>query len=135
MLGYFMMDLSNSVSATLKSAAVKDHVVLLVRIHGQVVDRRYRAGIQIWSQPGIFRRPHKFPGNVDPRLFWIAADISANCMEILAINKDPRFASGVWCFAENIGAIVDAVEINRLAVVVLHFSRRRNWDARHGGQG
>ena len=75
---------------------VEDHVVFLVGIHGEVVHRWDRTGVFGGPQPGVLCRPNELPGDVYPWLLGISAEVGAYRMELLAVDKDPRFARGVW---------------------------------------
>src|SRR5262249_28620693 len=60
-----------------------------------------------------------------PGRVWIAPDVGTRALKNLAVDTDPRVPRGVWRLAEDIGAVVDTVEVDRLAVVADPVVRRR----------
>ena len=156
MFGNFMIDLSKSIIDLLdkrqhpaivlarilprragqhpcRSGAIERHVVFLVRIHRQIIRRADRAQIRGCAQPGVLGRVEILPRDVHPRLLGIAADIGPYTVESLAVDIDPRVAGRVRLLAQDVGAVVDAVEVDRLAVIAHPFVRRRG-QADHRGQ-
>src|SRR5207302_114111 len=64
----------------------------------------------------------------------IAADVEARGLEILAVNVNPRIPRGVLGLAEDVGTVVNAVEVDRLAVVAFPCAVRWRGEADHRGQ-
>src|SRR5271169_1232634 len=52
-----------------------------------------------------------------PGFLGIIADVDTCSIEYLAIDKDPRVTRRVLGLAQDVRAVVDAVEVDRLAVV------------------
>src|SRR5947207_4335935 len=65
---------------------------------------------------------------------WVAADVEARGLEILAVNVNPRIPRGVLGLAEDVGTVVNAVEVDRLSVVAFPFAVRWRGEADHRGQ-
>src|SRR5262249_19899159 len=97
---------------------VKRHVVFLERVHGEVVSRANRAKVLLRTEPRVLGRPQVLPRDVEIGVVWITAEVNARSHEVFAIDVDPRFPGRVLCLPEDVGAIVDSVEVDRLAVVV-----------------
>src|SRR5208337_1463803 len=72
-------------------------------------------------------------GYIYPRLLGIAGDVGAHTLEYLSIDVDPGPTCRVLRLAKDVGAVVDAVEIDRVVVVAHPFMRRRG-QADHAGQ-
>src|SRR5439155_3961090 len=106
--------------------AVEDHVVFLEWIHGKAVKRTDRSQILLRAKPGVLRRPSVFPRNMDIIVLGIAADVEARGFEILAVNVNPRIPGRVFRLAEDVGTVVNAVEVDRLAVVAFPCAVRRS---------
>src|SRR5262249_15920829 len=87
-----------------------------------------------WAEPGVLCRVEVLPGDVDIVVVGVAADIEARAHEVFAVDGDPGIGGGVLRLAEDVGAVVDAVEVDAFAVVVLPIVRRGG-DADHRGQG
>src|SRR5262245_45130164 len=68
-----------------------------------------------------------------PRLLGISADVGAHSLEELAIDIDPRVARRVRRSTQDIGTVVDAVEVDALPVVADPIVRWR-LKTNHGGQ-
>src|SRR5262249_6833563 len=77
-----------------------------------------RTEVLLWSEPCIFGRPQILPCNAEVGITWITADISACSHEIFTIDINPRRAGRVLCPTEDVFAVVDAIEVDWLAVVV-----------------
>src|SRR5262249_31696988 len=110
------------------------HVVLLVWIHREVVHRADGTEVSGGAEPRVLGRVEILPRDFYPGLLGIATDIDAHAIEALAVNVDPGVARGVLRLAEDVGTIVDAVEVDRLPVVVHHLAGGRRLEADHGSQ-
>src|SRR5205823_10395091 len=86
------------------------------------------------AKAGVLRRPRVFPRNVDVVVLGIAADVEARGREILAVNVNPRIPGRVLGLAEDVGTVVNAVEVDRLSVVAFPFAVRWRGEADHRGQ-
>jgi hypothetical protein len=75
--------------------------------------------------PGILNREEVFPPYVHPGFLWVPADVGSCSVEVLTIDINPRIARRVLCPAQNVRAVVDAVEVDPLAVVADPLVRRR----------
>src|SRR5271166_1818153 len=96
---------------------IKGHVVLLVRIHREVERRANRTQICLCAQPRVLRRIKVLPCYVHPGFLGIIADVGTCSLEGLAIDIDPRVARRVRCFPQDVRTVVNAVEVDPLAVV------------------
>src|SRR5438876_3166952 len=114
--------------------AVEDHVVFLEWIHGEGVQGTDGSQVLLRAKPGVLSRPRVFPRNVDVVVLGIAADVVARGLEILAVNVNPRIPGRVLRLAEDVGTVVNAVEVDRLAVVAFPFAVRWRLQAYHRGQ-
>src|SRR5208283_371553 len=92
-----------------RRCAVERHVVFLIRVHRQIVGRADGAEVRVYAEPRIPGGVEILPGDVQPRLFGIAADVGAGAPEGLAIDIDPGPARGVLRLAEDVVAVVDRV--------------------------
>jgi len=97
---------------------VKRHVVFLERVHGKVVIRADSTEILLWTEPGVLGGIKDFPSDVRVGIIGIIADIGTCAFEVLTVGIDPRGARRVTGLARDVGAVVNAVKIDRLAVVV-----------------
>jgi hypothetical protein len=70
------------------------------------------------SEPGILGRPQVFPCDAKVGIVGVTGDIGACSHEILAVDVNPRPPGGVLCLPEDVSAVVDTVEVNRLAIIV-----------------
>src|SRR5262249_53341177 len=61
-----------------------------------------------------------------PWLLGVATDVGADAKEGLAVDVDPGIAGGVFRFAKDVGTVVDAIEVDRLAVIVHHLAGGRS---------
>jgi len=68
---------------------VEQHVVLLVRIHRQVVDRAAATEVLLRAQPGVLRRVEILPCDLQPGFLRIPANVGAHALEDLAVDIDP----------------------------------------------
>src|ERR1035437_1851905 len=82
-----------------------------------------RTGLPHWAVP--FRQFHGHR---------IVTDIDSNARKALAVSIDPRAARRMGCLAGHIGAVVDAIEIDRLAVIVQRLALGRRLEANHRGR-
>ena len=64
----------------------------------------------------------------------IIADIGASAGKVLTVGIDPRIARRMQRLARDVGAVVDAVEIDRLAVIVDPRTVGRRGEADHRRQ-
>jgi hypothetical protein len=97
---------------------VERHVVFLERVQGKIVIRADGAEILLWTEPGVLGGIKDFPSDVRVGILGIIADIGAGAFESLAVGIDPRGARRMPCLARDVDAVVNAVEIDRLALVV-----------------
>src|SRR5947208_1978463 len=95
---------------------VEDHVGFLEWIHGEAVQGTDGSQVLLRAKPGVLRRPRVFPRNVDVVVLGIAADVVARGLEILAVNVNPRIPGRVLRLAEDVGTVVNAVEVDRLVI-------------------
>src|SRR5271165_1181896 len=102
---------------TRRRGPIKGHVVLLVRIHREVERRANRTQICLCAQPRVLRRIKVLPCYVHPGFLGIIADVGTCSLEGLAIDIDPRVARRVRCFPQDVRTVVNAVEVDPLAVV------------------
>jgi hypothetical protein len=98
--------------------AVERHVVLLERVHGEVVIRADGAEILLWTKPSVLGRIKDFPSDVRIGILGIIADVGASAVEALTAGINPRGPRRMARLARDVGAVVNAVKIDRLAVVV-----------------
>ena len=116
--------------------AVERHVVFLVRVHGEVVGRTDGAEVQRRAQPGVLRRVEELPRDLQIGILRVTADVGTHAQELLAVGVDPAIARRMLRLARDVGGVVNAVEVDRLAVVVLPFAVGRRGEADHrGGRG
>src|SRR4029077_6450175 len=71
-----------------RDRAIEHHVVFLVGVHGQVVDRRDGTHIQRRAHPGVFRRIERLPRYLDVGRIRVESDVSADAREVLAVDID-----------------------------------------------
>jgi hypothetical protein len=76
------------------------------------------AEILLWTEPSVLGGIKDFPSDVRVGILGIIADIGASAFEALTVGIDPRGVRRMPCLARDIGAVVNAVEIDRLALVV-----------------
>ncbi len=86
-------------------------------------------------QPGVLRRVEQLPRDLQIGIRGVTTDVVTHAQELLAVGIDPPVARRMPRLAGDIGAVVDAVEVDRLAVVVLPGAMRRRGEAGHRGGG
>ena len=102
--------------------AIERHVVLLVRVHGEVIERTDAAEDLLRAEPGVLGRPQILPGDFQIGIIGVPADVDADATEVLAVDIDERVPCGSWRLAGHVGTVVDAIEVDGLAVVADPFS-------------
>jgi hypothetical protein len=68
---------------------------------------------------------------MNPRLLGIATDVGACSLENLAVDINPRSPRRVLCLAEDVCAVVDAIEVDRPPIIADPIMWRR-CETRHG---
>src|SRR5215475_7296819 len=101
--------------------------------NGSIV-RLNRAQVLLRTEPRVLGRPQVFPRDVEIGIVWITADIHARSHETFAIDVDPRSPGRVLCLPEDVSAVVDAIEVDRFAVVVRPRAVRRRGEPDHRGE-
>ena len=87
----------------------------------------------MWTEPGVLGGIEIFPGDMESG-FSGSSPMSARRPEVFAVDIDPRVARRMLRLAHDIGAVVNAVEIDRLAVVVHPRAMGRRGEADHRRQ-
>src|SRR5271157_4210037 len=100
---------------------------VVIRADGTEIHRR--------AEPGILGGKKHFPGHVNIAVGSVA-DVGANALEGFTVDVDPSLARRMFRLACDIGGVIDAVEVDRLAEVVLPTAMGRRGKACHlGGRG
>src|SRR5262249_13620895 len=86
------------------------------------------------TEPRVLGRPQVFPRDVEVWIVWITSEVHARAHETFAVDVDPRSPGRVLCLPEDVSTVVDAVEVDRLAVVVRPRAVRRRGEPDHFGQ-
>src|SRR5260370_18088390 len=84
------------------------------------------------AEPSVLGRPQILPRDFHIGILRVAADVDAHAAEGFAVDIDPRVPRRMPRLARDVGTVVDAVEVDALAVVVDPVGRR-GLEARHGG--
>src|SRR5215472_14415619 len=71
---------------------IEDHVIFLIRVHGEIVEGTDAAQIERWTEPSVLRREQVLPRDVDVGIVGIVSDIRSYCPEVLTIDVHPRLA-------------------------------------------
>ena len=76
------------------------------------------------------------PRDLQIGILWVATNVVTHAQELLAVDIDPPVTRRMLRLARDVGTVVDAVEVDRLAIVVLHLAVWRWREADHrGGRG
>src|SRR5262249_33712742 len=92
---------------------------------------------QAWlrgSNVGSHARPEVFPCNVEIGVLRITGDIRPCSQKTFAIDVNPLSSRRMLCFPEDVSTVIDAIEVNRLAVITCPGSMRRRCEPRHCSQ-